>query len=538
MARYNTAGKTVTRKQTPKSPLKATAHHGLKTHTGGVAYQSDQKSELFRLGVNLLAGGEDTYHESGKGRDNRFTSLVESLAVSDPEWTLDFLTWLRAEGNIRTASILGGMAALHARLHAHSPSPSLKLPGYNRSFAGQIPQRLDEVGEEFAIWAKLYGKPFPQALKRGAGDALKRLANEYSVMKYDTDTHAWRVADVLGIAHVHPSGPEQNQLFNMAIAQRYGNEYSTELLPMVTENIKLRKDAAKNPKVLLDSARLKAAGFTWEDALSLAGNKVKKNLLWDALILGGSVGYMAMLRNLRNFQEAGISDEATAYVIHKLTDPQAVAKSRQFPFRFWSAYKNATGTQWANPLETALQLSVGNIPVLDGSSLVLIDTSGSMSASMSNRGSIRRDEAAALFGAAVAARNPGKVDLHMFADRHAPVSNRKGSSILRTVQEVMQANGRVGYGTQTVQTVRSLYKGHDRVFIFTDMQSFAHPPYTIDNSVPRDKFVYAFDLAGYQHGDIPSGAGTRHQLAGLTDATFKAIPLLERGQSAKWPWEV
>jgi hypothetical protein len=176
-----------------------------------------------------------------------------------------------------------------------------------------------------------------------------------------------------------------------------------------------------------------------------------------------------------------------------------------------------------------------------------------MSATLSNKGTIRRDEAAAVHGASLAMRNAGRVDLHMFADRHAPVAVSKGGSVLRVVQDVVRRNGQVGYGTETVRTVRDLYKDHDRVFIYTDGQSFPGGRKsrdsmgyytgsyaggaTIDSSVPKDKFVYAFDLAGYKTMDVPSGEGTRHQLAGLSDAAFKIVPLLERGESSSWPWE-
>ena len=69
-----------------------------------------------------------------------------------------------------------------------------------------------------------------------------------------------------------------------------------------------------------------------------------------------SMGYMALLRNLRNFDEAGISDERARYVREVLADPERVAKSRQFPYRFWSAYKNVPSLDWASTLEKALEL--------------------------------------------------------------------------------------------------------------------------------------------------------------------------------------
>jgi hypothetical protein len=37
--------------------------------------------------------------------------------------------------------------------------------------------------------------------------------------------------------------------------------------------------------------------------------------------------------------------------------------------------------------------------------------------------------------------------------------------------------------------------------------------------------------------DMPAGHGNRHELGGLTDATFSLIPNIEAGLAARWPWE-
>src|SRR5580692_5748146 len=86
-----------------------------RTATGGPGYINDAKGELYRLGVNALLGGENTFHESGTSRDNRFTSLVSQVTLEDPIWIAGFLPWLRTEGNIRTASIMGAVTAVKAR---------------------------------------------------------------------------------------------------------------------------------------------------------------------------------------------------------------------------------------------------------------------------------------------------------------------------------------------------------------------------------------------------------------------------------------
>lgn len=539
MARYNTSKQPV-RKAT--SPVKTVKKAGAKTYEGHQGYVSGAESELFRLGVNLFAGGEDTFYEKGAARDSRFSGLVSQLAVQNPDFVMGFLPWLRHEGNIRTASQLGAVDAVHARLAAKAADPSKGPNGYNRNLLTAVTGRLDEVGEQFAIWTQKYGRPYPSALKRAAGDSFNDLLTEYAWMKYDTSSKAWRVADVIELGHLKPTSPEQAELFRMAIASRRGNSYEVreDLSPMVAANFNLRKEVANDPKVLLDSNFLRQAGMTWEDALSLAGNKVDKAKLWEAMILSGMMGYMALLRNLRNFQDAGISKKAVDAVNAKLSNPEAASRSRQFPFRFWSAYKNATSTKWADALETGLDLVTQNIPELPGKTAVLIDTSGSMGGTMSGKGSIRMDEAAALFGSAVAVRNPGRVGMYMFATYIAPVRNTeigKGESVLRLTEEVVRRNGEVGWGTQTANAVRHAVRemSPDRIMIFTDQQSWGTGG-RINAQVPAGTKVYAWNLAGYQTVDLPSGENDYHQLGGLSDGTFKMIPLLERGRDSRWPW--
>lgn len=540
MARYNTKTQPV---RAAKSPVKTAAKAGTRTYEGHQGYVSDAQGELFRLGVNLFAGGEDTFYEGGKVRDDRFSGLVSQLALEDPAFVAGFLPWLRGEGNIRTAAQLGAVDAVHARLAAEASDAASNGVGYNRKLLTSVAQRLDEVGEQFAIWTQKHGRPYPSALKRAAGDSFDKLLNEYSWMKYDTSSHAWRVADVVELAHLKASSPEQAELFRMAIASRRGNSYEVreDLSPMVAANFNLRREVEKDRSVLLNPEFLRAAGMTWEDALSLAGNKVDKAKLWEAMILSGMMGYMALLRNLRNFQEAGISNQAVAAVNAKLSDPTAAAKSRQFPFRFWSAYKNARGTQWAHALETGLDLVTQNIPELPGKTAVLIDTSGSMSNNMSGKSTIRMDEAAALFGSAVAVRNPGRVALYMYASNIAPVRSsevQKGESVLRLTEEVTRRNGEVGYGTETAKAVAHAVRevNPDRIMIFTDGQSWGTYG-RIEDKVKASTKVYAWNLAGYRVVDLPSGETNRHQLAGLSDGTFKLIPLLERGRDARWPWQ-
>jgi hypothetical protein len=57
----------------------------------------------------------------------------------------------------------------------------------------------------------------------------------------------------------------------------------------------------------------------------------------------------------------------------------------------------------------------------------------------------------------------------------------------------------------------------------------------VSASVPARIPVYGFNLVGYRHSAMPAGYGNRHELGGLTDATFALIPNIEAGLAARWP---
>jgi hypothetical protein len=266
---------------------------------------------------------------------------------------------------------------------------------------------------------------------------------------------------------------------------------------------------------------VRAAGITWEYASSKYGKL--DAAFWQRLI--PDMGYMALIRNLRNFDDAGISKEMKDFVGAKLASPIEVAKSMQLPLRFYNAYREAKGFHWAQPLETALDLSLANVPEFPGRTLVLIDTSGSMFSSFSARGTASRHEVAGIFGAVIATRSE-KVDLVEFGTDSGRIPFHKGDPVLRIVDQLTNRGG-----TYTWTAVQKWFDGHDRIVIVTDGQ--AHDGHgTARPDVP----IYTFDVAGYRAGHSPSGSGNEHTFGGLTDAGFRMIRLIEQAKSGDWPF--
>jgi len=146
-------------------------------------------------------------------------------------------------------------------------------------------------------------------------------------------------------------------------------------------------------------------------------------------------------------------------------------------------------------------------------------------------------KAAALFGVALAARGE-KVDLYGFADGVFRHKVRKGASVIREVNRFVSRVGEVGHGTRIAESVRRTLRGHDRVFIFSDMQTFAPSFGTgkVTEVVPRDTPLCGFNLGGYRRTAFDAGAPSRIEFGGLTDATFRMIPLLEAGRDGDWPF--
>ena len=112
MARFNTKAA----KTQPTSRVTSTGRV-LRTYQGGRGSERDARSELFLLSVANFVS-QQTFYESGADRDDRFATLVRELAVTDPAWTADLLGWLRGEGNLRTAAVVGAAEYVKARLDA------------------------------------------------------------------------------------------------------------------------------------------------------------------------------------------------------------------------------------------------------------------------------------------------------------------------------------------------------------------------------------------------------------------------------------
>jgi hypothetical protein len=239
------------------------------------------------------------------------------------------------------------------------------------------------------------------------------------------------------------------------------------------------------------------------------------------------------------------------FVIQKLSDPEVIAKSRMFPFRWLSAYEAVNGDYYRGALAEAVNLSTQNIPEGLDNTLICVDLSQSMQNPVSSHSTMTMAKQAALFGAAIALKNPG-AKLVAFASSNRVIEVPRGGSILKVASQMdeMSRRGTIGGGTQTGDAISQHFKGDKRVIVITDGQSFPVGSsgsrygygYYGRNSdlrslVSDETYMYGVNLAGYKVTDIAAGQGRTYELPGLSDVMFQKIPLLERGVEQRWPWE-
>jgi 60 kDa SS-A/Ro ribonucleoprotein len=232
-----------------------------------------------------------------------------------------------------------------------------------------------------------------------------------------------------------------------------------------------------------------------------------------------------------------------------LSDAQTVARSKQFPFRFLSAYRELKHLQDGRvstvltALEMAVQHSAANIRGFDANTRVVIaaDVSGSMQQAISAKSIVQRYDIGLMLAMLLQHRCQNVVT-GMFGDTWKVISVPK-HSILANVDEFHRREGEVGYSTNGHLVIQDLVhrrKVVDKIMLFTDCQLWnsgvGSPISSVwqqYKSIAPDARLYLFDLAGYGHTPVQ----VLHDqsvclVAGWSDRVFDVMTAIESGDKA------
>jgi len=282
----------------------------------------------------------------------------------------------------------------------------------------EVIQRPDEMSEFLAIYWLEGRTALSNQVKKGIAAAFGKF-NEYSLAKWDKNSAAISLRDVMFLTHPKPQNPEQEALFH-----RVAN-----------------KDL-KTPD-------------TWETELSKGADKAKT---FTRLMAEKKLGALAFLRNLRNMLEAGVS--ATAINNYSIS----VDVARVLPFRYVAAARIVPAM--APMLEAMMVRSLKEAPKLSGHTALLVDVSGSMfGTKISAKSDLDRFDAAAAL-AMLCKEVCENVDVYTFSNSLVKVDGVSGFAMINALKN-SQNNG----GTALGMAIRNLPREYGRLIVFTDEQS-------------------------------------------------------------------
>lgn len=453
---------------------------------GHAAYRMDDKSKLITQVLTSFFNENKFYGDNS----SEMQETIQSVIKTDPEFVSKLAVYARRIFNMRSVShVLTAYLA-----HETEGKP------FTRQTVRGVCLRGDDATEIMSFYIANFGKPIPQSLIKGIADVLTGF-DEYTFAKYVGTKKSVKMKDLIILCHPKPKSEAQADLFKRCI-----------------------EDKLEIP-------------VTWETELSANGNNAET---WEKLIDSGKVGYMALLRNLRNIIKANPAN--IEKVFNTIENPEAVKHSKQLPFRFLSAYHSIydiAGSRALDAIENAVEASVNNMKKLSGTTVIAIDASGSMASKISEKSEMRCYEIAALLGI-LATRICENSIVYIFDTgiKKLPVYSKAG--ILFSATHSAFCGGGTNMALPFNKMLADKVKA-DRLIMLSD--NVCNDGITWYNNKPvqvladeyrrysgKNIWVHAIDLQGY--GTQQFHGEKTNIIAGWSEKVFDFIHLAEQGEGS------
>ena len=427
---------------------------------GGISYKLNPLDTLKMISASSIFGEPQYYRESGvrdgKYKNPRIDLISDSLVFDIPQgasaskvmisaiWeALDYdfegvLSWameLRTDYNMRlNPQIIMVLAAIHPKRKEFTKEHKGAFSDVNYS----VMHRADEPATQLAFYL-YYNKDkskLPSILKRSWAQKLQNLTR-YEMAKYKN--HEVGMINTIRLCHANsPLIDELMQNGNISIDDK----------EKTWEN-------------------LKSEGKTWKEILDIT-----------------YVPHMALLRNLRNiFTELISEDKELAKKVLE-TLKSGVLKGKQFPFRYYQAYKIIHGAEKISfksdildTLEECIDISLANMPKLKGKTACLSDNSGSAWGTLTSEYGTMQLAKINNLSAVLTCMNSEDGAVYKFGDnlKEYPITKRDGA--LSQADKISSERGHdVGLGTEHgiwLFFKEAIEKNifYDNIFIYSDMQA-------------------------------------------------------------------
>lgn len=468
---------------------------------GEVAYKLSPKMELYTMVATSVM-----HSQFYRDNDEWLARLRTLITEVPPQFTANLAAYAREKMYLRTIPMV--IMVELAKTGRATPND-----------VNRVIKRADELYEILGYYQQANErtnlKKLSHAIKKGVGLAFNKF-DEYQFAKYSRDVIP-SLRDALFVSHPKPETPLAQKLFD-----------------------KIATDTLSTP-------------YTWEVELSEKGNTAP---VWQELIESGRLPYMAMLRNLRNIIQADVADVYIKKVCDTLSYAPLVEKSKQLPFRFYSAYrevKAASGfavKQVLEAIEKAAMHATKNIKIDMSKALIACDTSGSMTMrNISPRSTIRIYDIGLVLGAFANQAYPNAI-CGCFSEQWGEWSAPSGHIMESVLTSHAMANDMGWYSTNGHKPIEWLIKQGlkaEKLLYFSDMQMWCSDEEDRRNTmfgtqcnvgkfkaawdyykeiVPEAE-LYLFDLAGY--GTTMMYDKDVYTVAGWSEKVFDMLGQIKEG---------
>ena len=353
--------------------------------------RSDEEALARVLTTGML---EPTFYASADELAGEALALFTAFAEREPHLLAQAIIHARSDGLMRLAPLVA-LVALSA-----SPNPDAKELA--RRIFPRVVRTPGDLQDVISLCRTKKIRGMGKLMQRAAGRWLAEMS-EYHAIKYGAESQDMSLRDIYRLTRPKLTGRAND------IARYLVKGEVAEGLEQIAgyEAFKAEATAYRAAPTPEGEARLLELiarhRLPWE---VVASQVTGSAAVWRAMLY--QMPYMALLRNLNNAIKHGATADAEtlAYVTSALADPERVAASKQFPFRFVSALKAIETTSGAGQdeirqaLEAALELSFANMPELGERVLIANDISGSMSMRASAKSEMTLAEIAGVFAAA------------------------------------------------------------------------------------------------------------------------------------------
>lgn len=480
----------------------------VQNHEGAAAYKLSPEVELYTAVCTMAL--QPKFYETPKEQVDRVAALV---ARTDAGFVAKLAVYARRTMLMRSVPLL--LVVELARVHSGDNLVSRTVE--------KVVMRADEIMELLMCYQwrnpqpgfKKLGKLSHQ-IQAGLQAAFNKF-DEYQFAKYNRSNLEVKLRDALFLVHPKAKDDAQQALFD-----------------------KIVNDTLEIP-------------YTWETEFSALGaeqfgsHEAKQDAFtrkWCELISSGKLGYMALMRNLRNILEAGVDDEAVKDVAERISCSHEIMRAKQLPFRYLSAYKELKNVPSPNAsllldaLEEAASISARNIEGFSPETRVMVacDMSGSMQRPLSSNSRMMYYEVGNMLAMLLQSRCK-KVVTGIFANSWKVV-NYPHTTILSNTLSLASKIGEVGhatYGGKPLEWLINEKIAVDKVMFFTDCQFYGKDDFgkyfrnlwNEYKKIAPDARLYLFDIAGYGNLPIELPREDVVLIAGWSERIFDMLATVE-----------